>query len=790
MLLFAAGAVGGTGCRGEIGPSLGLELRDLPPPPLPSAEDEPGDDAGERAAEPERDLFFSTGPGRRAIFARERQDHVTAIEELDRLLARPGLDGDTRGVAELLRGLEDDGAGRYVQAATRYAAARSAPVLRPLEVWLTLQEAQARLHGGDPQTARSRLASLDGNDVQQSPFRGDVMVALADAQSRTQSPDDAIAGYEAYLARFPDGRRHFEVQAKLAHLLSQQAESPRKERALELYEALLLDSPFSDYAIEAAKEIPGLRSALGALRSAARVREFERKLALARVEEALERRRYKTAIDEAAVLLKDGSLAPLERCRVLYAQGSAVFKQRKRAESRPIFERAGTACKAVKGEGVDYEVKSRYQAGRGLYAEGRHAVAARAFETLAAEHAKHSYADDAWVLAGESWEQVPDLGKAKIAYRKAVDAGGDKEEEARRRLLLLLFAAEDAAGALALCDEALATRIPHPAVEAKFQYFRAKALARLGRLEDATSGWLETIRTDPLGYPALQALNRLREADALVQGLVVLRAPPPLPSDRPTVPGETGARARALLFARLGLGREAGQELAFAGISGWPAAEVLDQAGLYAEGQRIVATMGSGWRRHPPQEGNRRHWQLAHPRPFQDVVEAQQRRHRVPSLLAYAVMQTESRFDPGVTSWAGARGLIQLMPATAKTVAQGAGLNLDAEALYRPETNLDLGLRYLSGLVARFGGGDAAVPLAVPGYNAGPGAVSRWLKDRGDWDLDLFIEAIPYDETRHYTQSVLGRWWAYRWIYGGDETAIPELPMSVRAATVQPSAAG
>ena len=150
----------------------------------------------------------------------------------------------------------------------------------------------------------------------------------------------------------------------------------------------------------------------------------------------------------------------------------------------------------------------------------------------------------------------------------------------------------------------------------------------------------------------------------------------------------------------------------------------------------------------------------------------------VPSLLTYAVMKTESRYDPGATSWAGARGLIQLMPGTAKTVAKSAGVELAEDSLYDPATNLDLGMRYLAGLVGRYDGGDAAVVLAVPSYNAGAGAVDKWLAERGSWDLDLFVEAIPYDETRHYTQSVIGRWWAYRWLYGPQEpqSRVPVLP--------------
>jgi soluble lytic murein transglycosylase len=148
-------------------------------------------------------------------------------------------------------------------------------------------------------------------------------------------------------------------------------------------------------------------------------------------------------------------------------------------------------------------------------------------------------------------------------------------------------------------------------------------------------------------------------------------------------------------------------------------------------------------------------------------------------------MQTESRFNPGATSWAGARGLIQLMPSTARGEAKKIGLeDFDPLRLYEPAYNLSIGQHHLHGLVKRFGGQDEVVPLAIPSYNAGAGAVDRWLKERGEWDYDLFLESIPYDETRRYTQSVLGRWFAYRWLHSDESDArarIPYVPLKIPA---------
>ena len=124
-----------------------------------------------------------------------------------------------------------------------------------------------------------------------------------------------------------------------------------------------------------------------------------------------------------------------------------------------------------------------------------------------------------------------------------------------------------------------------------------------------------------------------------------------------------------------------------------------------------------------------------------------------------AIARQESAFHPRARSHAGAMGLMQLMPATAKQAAQQAGIVLKKNTeLYDPEINIALGTTHLSWLSKRF---DNSRVLATAAYNAGSTAVNRWLKQRGHLPLDIWIETIPYDETRKYVQNVM----AFRIIY-------------------------
>ena len=138
--------------------------------------------------------------------------------------------------------------------------------------------------------------------------------------------------------------------------------------------------------------------------------------------------------------------------------------------------------------------------------------------------------------------------------------------------------------------------------------------------------------------------------------------------------------------------------------------------------------------------------------------------------LALGLIRQESNFNTEALSPVGARGLMQLMPATAQAVAHRLGdaaVNLGALST-DPSYNMRLGTAYLGGLLDQFGG---AMPYAVAGYNAGPGRVADWLAANGDpaaggIDMVDWIELIPFNETRNYVQRVVENVVVYRALAG------------------------
>ena len=148
---------------------------------------------------------------------------------------------------------------------------------------------------------------------------------------------------------------------------------------------------------------------------------------------------------------------------------------------------------------------------------------------------------------------------------------------------------------------------------------------------------------------------------------------------------------------------------------------------------------------------------LVYPRKYAATVEDAAMRFSVPTALLYAVIHTESGFNPDAVSEDGAEGLMQIMPATYRQLREEmpgyASLALGSKA----EENIYCGAYYLSLLYARFGNWDAAIAA----YNAGPGTVEEWLKESGT----SFLEHIPYSETERYLLRVKTAAGEYRRLY-------------------------
>jgi soluble lytic murein transglycosylase len=174
----------------------------------------------------------------------------------------------------------------------------------------------------------------------------------------------------------------------------------------------------------------------------------------------------------------------------------------------------------------------------------------------------------------------------------------------------------------------------------------------------------------------------------------------------------------------------------------------------------VLGTLAQGWGWHA--QGiqaaiavrDRDELQVRFPLVYHDAFNTAAKEHNVDINWAYAIARQESAFVPDARSPAGAMGVMQLLPSTAKSTARNVGVTLSADRqLFEPETNIRLGTAHLNELMQRFGHNRI---LATAAYNAGPGRVHQWMANGGDLlPYDIWIETVPFHETRNYIQNVM-----------------------------------
>jgi soluble lytic murein transglycosylase len=177
-------------------------------------------------------------------------------------------------------------------------------------------------------------------------------------------------------------------------------------------------------------------------------------------------------------------------------------------------------------------------------------------------------------------------------------------------------------------------------------------------------------------------------------------------------------------------------------------------------------------------------WECIYPTPYDEVVRAEAEKRAVPPGFIYGVMRQESAFRPTVVSPADAVGLMQIIPSTASRIAQALGKAYDPDLMRAPAVNISFGAYYLRFLQDIF---QSRLELVAASYNAGPHAVTRWLRAGESLPLDVFIARIPYEETRNYVYRVMGNY--ARYAYLDDGTEIPMVDLKIPAGMKAPDSA-
>jgi soluble lytic murein transglycosylase len=497
--------------------------------------------------------------------------------------------------------------------------------------------------------------------------------------------------------------------------------------------------------------------------------------ALRRAEALLDWNRNEAALAEArrlgGRLPAPGPEAP-QSCRAAFVRGKALRKQRQYAPAGEELGRVVERCSdpVLRAKALYLLAVAR--------ANVRTADGVATYLGFAEQYPDHAQADDAMFFAADLLSRDGEAARAERLLKELADRypRGDFRAEAMFRSAWIRRRGGNLGGAIAALERIEADyRDADPYEHARAAYWRGRALAERGGRGDATAAravWAEVAARYPADYYGLLARARLGAPQP------ALAAPEPVPGGfryrAGGLAGDPHFRS-ALVLLRLGMGRAAAEELgavdrrAVAGNGEGPEpllllAELLDRAGDARAALGLLRSQGRQVLRQPPEGLGERIWRVAYPPAWRDEVLRHAPGAGVPPDLLQAIMREESALDPTVVSAAGAVGLTQLMPATARQVARRLRLPDPARAdLTDAALNIRLGAVHLGDLLRRFGGSAA---LAVAAYNAGETPVRGWWRARASMPADEFVEEIPLQETRGYVKRVLRSYAAYRLLYG------------------------
>ena len=297
---------------------------------------------------------------------------------------------------------------------------------------------------------------------------------------------------------------------------------------------------------------------------------------------------------------------------------------------------------------------------------------------------------------------------------------------------------------------------PDDSAGRRSRYWTARSFEALGETERSQQIYREVAAADTTDLYRKNALLRLRGKAPAVDERGVETWP-----DDPSL-------QRARLLTDLGLEELAIAEMELAGKDADDRARrALEALVQSRNGERrksmltireAFPALGGPHQATLPEEARRLYYPVDH----QDTIRTWATQNRLPVHLVYGIIRQESAFDTQAQSWAGARGLMQLMPATARELAGKAGLSYSHDKLSDPAFNLRLGTTYFSQVLNMF---DSNVELALAGYNGGPYRIKRLWKEAGSKELDRFLEGLDIEESKIYVKRILVLSDSYRQLY-------------------------
>jgi soluble lytic murein transglycosylase len=437
--------------------------------------------------------------------------------------------------------------------------------------------------------------------------------------------------------------------------------------------------------------------------------------------------------------------------------GSALFRAGRPAAAESVFDQVqGTTALMA---------RVQYDRARALFRLNKNDSAKTLLLDLAVRFPAESTTANALALSADLAVDSGDDASARKLWLQlaALQPASRFAPAARFEAALVAFVAGDLSAAMSEFDSLAAQ--PGPESNAGL-YWAGRAYWAAGDSVTATARWRAVALRSPETYYAGLAGRRL--------GLVPW-APNGLPNPAVTAPDAVEFVRRVQLLEVCGMQQEANWE-----VDAWPAQLTTSQELL--DGARALAAVGRAalaarLARRALQAGpvdSVTAYYIIYPVVHANVLAHEADAHRLDPAFSSGLIRQESTFDPDAVSGAGARGLMQVMPEVGRQLSRRLKWPLwDPVLLFQPDVSLELGHYHLANLFDRYKEG---VQVLVA-YNAGGGKLPAWLARRGAADPEVFVERIPFAETRDYVRIVLRNAEYYRRMYDWSCGATGDVPV-------------
>ena len=429
-----------------------------------------------------------------------------------------------------------------------------------------------------------------------------------------------------------------------------------------------------------------------------------------------------------------------------FAYGSVLFRLRKFDEAAAQFGKIRTPPYLT--------AAAQYQRARALVAMGNLGAARTVLRSITATYQSDTSAASAYLLLADlatDENRDGDAREALVALLKRFPSGRHATN-ARFRAGMISYIQGNRRAAAAQFDS-LVARDPNSTEALAASYWAGRSLSTLGNTTTARERWRWVIAKEPFSYYAVKSASRLDTT--VVSGETS--------AQYPRLPAVDSATQRIAALKDVGMDVEAGFEsdrlfrdaLADPGRI-IPTARALagsDQASRsIALGKRAVEEFGR----------TSDNYRLYFPVLERETLISSAKENGLDPVMIAALIRQESNFNPRATSPAGARGLMQLMPAVGQSIASTKGIRpWNAEMLYDPAINIKLGTAHLRQLFRKY----PEIVKVLAAYNAGESRVERWSTKTGASDPEVFTERIPFVETRDYVRIILRNRAYYQALY-------------------------